>query len=180
MTHLSKPEVRSLIERYESELKKLMYQATKIRETIFELKEKAGITEATLADENSIFDEQIKTKSSVADLLKSNIEVDLPETGTGYRLSKWDHFILDSLRATNITLVNSDLFKLATQQVKEDGSGLSEVQLRGKLNRSIHKLTHRRGILIKVPYEGKGYAYALSNWVDEGGNLLEDYKRDDL
>jgi hypothetical protein len=48
------------------------------------------------------------------------------------------------------------------------------------LNRSIHKLTHRRGILIKVPYEGKGYAYALSNWVDEGGNLLEDYKRDDL
>lgn len=179
MTHLSKPEVRSLIEKYESELKKLMYQATKVRETILELRAQAGITEPTLADEHFIFDE-LKKKSSVADLLKSNIEVDLPETGTGYRLSKWDHFILDSLRGTNMTLVNSELFKLATQQVKEEGLGLSEVQLRGKLNRSIHKLTHRRGILLKIPYEGKGYAYALSTWLDEEGKLLEIHERRDL
>ncbi|MGB0863997.1 MAG: hypothetical protein ACPG19_12340 [Saprospiraceae bacterium] len=180
MTHLSKQEARSLIKKYESELKKLIYQANKVRETIFELKEQVGLTESTLADEYLIFSEAAKGKSSVVDLLKSNIEVDLPETGTGYRLSKWDLFILNSLRATNMTLVNSDLFKLANQQVKDEGLELSEVQLRGKLNRSIHKLTHRRGLLLKVPYEGKGYAYALSTWLDEDGKLKKEYERDDF
>ncbi len=61
--------------------------------------------------------------------------------------------------------------------MKTENMNISRSQLRGKINRSIHKLTHKRGILVKVSFPGKGYAYALSSWFDENGKLLLKHKR---
>ncbi len=178
MTHLSEVEIKDLIGRYTSELNKLTYQASKVQETITDLKQYIQIDQSPSINTEQYFNTPISPKKmNVAEVLGSNEEVDLPETGSGYRLSEWDYFVLDSLKEARMTLVNSDFFKLAAKKIKIEGIEISRSQLHGKINRSIHKLTHKRGILIKVQFSGKGFAYALSNWLDENGKLLLSYKR---
>lgn len=192
MTNLTEVEVKDLIGRYTSELKKLAYQAGKVKEAIADLERirrsegdvnvSAGIFDvagnmATSASFTAAEAVDPPRPKSVIEVLGSNEEVDLPETGSGYRLSEWDYFILDGLRDSGMTLVNSDFFKLAAKKIKHDGLEMSRSQLHGKINRSIHKLTHKRGILVKVPFSGKGYAYALSNWFDGEGKLKSQFKR---
>jgi len=183
MAYLKEGEIRELIGRYESELSKLSYQATKVQEAILELKTHLGDSSGELAvatktafNQSSSVRQPVR-KQSVAEVLRSNEEVDLPETGSGYRLSDWDYFILESLKEANMALVNSEFFKLAAKRIKEENINISRSQLHGKLNRSIHKLTHKRGILVKVSFAGKGFAYALSSWFDDNDKLLLKYKR---
>lgn len=179
MAHLKEGEIKELIGRYESELNKLSYQATKVQEAISELKSHLNSDNVEVVVANDIAFETVgpARKQSVKDVLRSNEEVDLPETGSGYRLSDWDYFILDSLKEAGMSLVNSEFFKLAAKRIKQENIDVSRSQLHGKINRSIHKLTHKRGILVKVPFSGKGFAYALSSWFDENGKLLLKYKR---
>lgn len=95
----------------------------------------------------------------------------------GYRLSDWDLFIVNTIRKSNRALVNSDLMEKALIRVKKEKLDMDEMTLRGKLNRSIHKLSNKRGDLIKVDYPGKGFAYGLAEWADETGvNIREEYK----
>lgn len=227
MTNLNGVEIRDLIGRYESELKKLAYQSSKVAETIAELKshlkgnndrvqqpvqqpvkpivkkevvqvrEKPktkrpamvhpeGVYTGTFSH-SSVAEKKMKKQpsisakkgsASVVEVLKSaGGEFDLPENGNGYRLSEWDHFILDSLDGAKMTLVNSDFFKLAAARVKEQGLEMTKSQLHGKINRSIHKLTHKREMIVKVTFSGKGFAYAHKDWFDSNGKLLLRYKR---
>ena len=115
--------------------------------------------------------------ASVVEILSNPSEFDLPENGAGYRLSEWDHFIIDSLKGARTTLVNNDFFKLAANRVKAQGLDMTRTQLHGKINRSIHKLTHEREMIKKIRFSGKGYAYALNEWLDDNGKLLLRYKR---
>lgn len=222
MTNLNEVEIRDLIGRYESELKKLTYQSSKVAATIAELKahingngvkhvqepvkptvQKAvvkekpktkrpamvhpeGVYTGTFSN-SSIIQKKLKKEptisakkgnSTVVEVLKNaGGEFDLPENGNGYRLSEWDHFILDSLDGAKMTLVNSDFFKLAAARVKEHGLEMTKSQLHGKINRSIHKLTHKRELIVKVTFSGKGFAYAHKDWFDSNGKLLLRYKR---
>lgn len=208
MTNLKEVEVRDLIGRYESELKKLTYQSEKVRETISELEGYIGVQKAAPVQQvapkkktpmivsppegvytgtfsHSTGNTKKITKqpsisvsgASVAEVLSNSSEFDLPENGNGYRLSEWDHFIIDSLTSARMTLVNHDFFKLAANRVKAQGLEMTKSQLHGKINRSIHKLTHKREMIKKITFSGKGYAYALNEWLDNNGKLLLRYKR---
>lgn len=209
MTNLKEVEIRDLINRYESELKKLTYQANKVRETISELQSHIGIKDIppvttnipkkkppvivsppegvytgtfSYSSSNSSNTKKVNkqpsiSEASIAEVLSNSDEFDLQENGNGYRLSEWDHFILDSLKSAKMTLVNNDFFKLAAKRVKAQGLEMSKSQLHGKINRSIHKLTHKREMIKKVNFSGKGYAYALNEWLDGNEKLLLRYKR---
>jgi hypothetical protein len=96
---------------------------------------------------------------------------------SGYRLSVWDEFILNALEGANKTLINSELYEQAKDYAAENKIEIANEKLRGKLSRSIHKLANKRKELVKVPYDGKGFAYALTNWVTAEGKLKQKYSR---
>lgn len=89
----------------------------------------------------------------------------------GYRLSGWDQVIVNGLEEKGKIMVNADFFERAMQYNNEAGHGLDESDVRGKVSRSLHKLANKRGDIIKVNFEGKGYAYALPGWLKPSGEL---------
>jgi hypothetical protein len=94
----------------------------------------------------------------------------------GYRLSDWDLFIVNTIRKSGRVMITSELMDKALSRVKKEKMDLDEVALRGKLNRSIHKLSNRRGDLVKVEeYPGKGFAYGVPEWKDEDGKIRQEY-----
>ena len=53
---------------------------------------------------------------------------------------------------------------------------MKETEAKTMLNRTLHKLANRRSDLKKVPYAGRGFAYALPNWVNAQGKAKRQYK----
>ncbi|MFZ2897587.1 MAG: hypothetical protein WA004_03130 [Saprospiraceae bacterium] len=94
----------------------------------------------------------------------------------GYRLSDWDLFIINTIRKSGRVMITAELMDKALTRVKREKMDMDEVSLRGKLNRSIHKLSNRRGDLVKVEeYPGKGFAYGVPEWKDEDGKIREEF-----
>jgi hypothetical protein len=102
-------------------------------------------------------------------------EPTIADEGKGYRLSEWDLFIIENLEKAQHVLVNAQILELAKAKVEEEKLDLNDQQLRGKLNRSIHKLANKRGNLVKVDYPGKGFAYGLPNWTDKNNEIKKKY-----
>lgn len=92
----------------------------------------------------------------------------------GYRLSDWDKFIIESLKTKQQALITQDFLDIAKDN-PDIKSG--EAQIKVKLNRSLHKLANRKGVLAKVEHSGRGYAYALNEWVNAKGALPKKYAR---
>jgi hypothetical protein len=215
---LSLQEINDLIGKYNSELRKLEYQAGKIQEALFELQSMLGMPDRLpLEAPRSVDVEKFETldvpaKSSsglpmaeqapvvrkrrgrkpkaanekiIAEKGKKKTGGKEKKTGTpsgekkpGYRLSQWDTFLLDTLADAGTTLINSELNERAQAYARNNGMDMSASDISGKLSRSIHKLANRRGVLVKMKYPGKGYAYALLDWIDEQGELLPRFQRD--
>lgn len=93
----------------------------------------------------------------------------------GYRLSEWDLFIVNTLKASKKAMVKADFSKKAMEKIKKEKLSLGEQELQGKLTRSIHKLSRKRGELIKTDYPGKGSAYGLAEWADAKGDIREEF-----
>ncbi len=94
--------------------------------------------------------------------------------GRGYRLSEWDRFVVESLKTKQQALITKDFVDLAKAN-PDIKSG--EAQIKVKLNRSLHKLSNKKGELVKVEHSGRGFAYALSEWVNNKGELPKKYAR---
>ncbi|MCB9048124.1 MAG: hypothetical protein H6556_01740 [Lewinellaceae bacterium] len=94
--------------------------------------------------------------------------------GPGYRLSEWDNFVFDCLKAKQQALITQDFLDIAKAN-PDIKSG--EAQIKVKLNRSLHKLSNKKGALVKVEHSGRGYAYALSEWVNTKGELPKKFAR---
>lgn len=219
---LSLQEINDLISKYNSELRKLEYQATKIQEALYDLQrmsvnieglqleapktlaegkfETLEATPAASAEQPATAPKRrgrkkksetekkpaaAKSKRGRKPGVKATKQVpkaqptDQQPEGKrgGYKLSIWDQFILDTLSTKGITLINSEIYNLAKDYAQDNDIDISNVELRGKLSRSIHKLANKRGEIIKVEFPGKGYAYALQNWVDGNGELHQKYQR---
>ncbi|MBK6619789.1 MAG: hypothetical protein IPH04_20770 [Saprospirales bacterium] len=71
---------------------------------------------------------------------------------------------MNSIRDAKKPMVNADIMDMAKAKNKKDKVTMSDIDLRGKLNRSIHKLANKRRDLVKTNYPGKGYAYGLAEW----------------
>ncbi|KGE88199.1 MAG: hypothetical protein ACE362_09805 [Phaeodactylibacter xiamenensis] len=90
----------------------------------------------------------------------------------GYRLSEWDDFVLKSIKDKGKVLTTSELTKIgvANPEIK-----LGAAQIKTKLNASLHKLANKKGLLAKVEHSGRGFAYALQEWVSASGELPKNY-----
>lgn len=95
----------------------------------------------------------------------------------GYRLGEWDSFLLNTLKEQNRALINSEILEFAQAYNKKKGRNkLTDELLRRKLAAAMHKLANKRGAIVKTPYSGKGFAYALPKWT-RGGKLRKDFAR---
>jgi hypothetical protein len=90
----------------------------------------------------------------------------------GYRLSEWDDFVLKSLNEKGKVLTTSELTKIG---VADASIKLGAAQIKTKLNASLHKLANKKGLLAKVEHAGRGFAYALQEWVSDSGELPKKY-----
>ena len=93
----------------------------------------------------------------------------------GYRLSEWDQFVLNSLEDKQKALTTSEFTEIgvANPSIKSGAA-----QIKTKLNRSLHKLANKKGVLVKVEHSGRGFAYALQDWLDSKGQLPKKYAKE--
>jgi len=107
-----------------------------------------------------------KTASQKEDSQKSS------KSEAGYRLSDWDQFVIDRLKEKQSAMTTSDF---ASAAVKDKSIDFGEAQIKVKLNRSLHKLANKKNVLVKVEHSGRGFAYALSDWLNSKGELPKKY-----
>ena len=207
---LSPFEIKELIDRYKSELRKLDFQSAKIRSTVKELtislkeaklaappvvkespvprkKGKVGRPrkiEASVAAspaKASVTEKPTKPKAEKKKKIKIIAAAKGPtaakELKRNHKLNDWDNLLLDSLRARNKTMINSDFWAIAQEKNQADGLNWNDAKIRAKLNQSLHKLANKRGIIVKISHEGKGFAYALEDWFMSTGKLPKKYNR---
>ncbi len=187
---LNRSELQELIGRYYSEVRKLSYQLQKTQKTIQELEDE--LHEKPVVDIPKI-DTVSSASSSPATSTparrgrppkKTNGE----ETGKmkivskkprkkGYKLSETDEFVIHQLESHGKPLISAELIDLAEADSNSKGEKFDLEDFKIKLNRSIHKLANRRGDLLKLKYEGRGFSYALPDWVNKEGVLKKKYER---
>jgi len=90
------------------------------------------------------------------------------------QLSEWDILVLQSLKDKEKVLTTSDFAKMA---VDDPSIKSGEAQIKVKLNRALHKLANKQNMLSKVDHPGRGYAYAMKDWLDSKGKLPKKYQR---
>lgn len=95
----------------------------------------------------------------------------------GYRLSDTDEMIFKALEDTGKVLITNEIQDYLENAFREQGDEKSSEEVRLLISRSLQKLANRRNDLIKVPYEGRGYAYARPEWVNKDGELKRKYNR---
>lgn len=91
------------------------------------------------------------------------------ERSSGYRLSEYDELVFKALRVTDHALINSQLVAFIHQDKAAQGENVSEDEVQTMVVRSLQKLANRREDIKKVPYEGRGMAYALPEWLNGQG-----------
>jgi hypothetical protein len=217
-TQLSPLEIRDLINRYQSELRKLHFQTLKTQATINELEHYAAEAEQAFAIEEAKIQElpaasvtpaaapSSKEAAPAAEPPKRKRKPGRPKgsankkkktskrgpgrppkakketqaatkpakRGPKERLSEWDNFVIDSLKGKKQALTTSDFAAIA---VKDSSIKSGEAQIKVKLNRTLHKLANKKKMIAKVPHSGRGFAYALTNWLGSDGNLPSKYER---
>ena len=94
----------------------------------------------------------------------------------GYKLSDWDSFVLGTLEKTQQILIKSEFVEIATLEGTLT-SGMASEDIYEKITRSIHKLANKRKAIVKAPFPGRGFAYALPGWLSSNGKLLKQYSK---
>ncbi|MBN1599387.1 MAG: hypothetical protein JW894_13925 [Bacteroidales bacterium] len=186
-TQLSSSEIQDLINKYNSELKKLQYQVDEVIYTIRELERMLvsveGREKEALSKLHSKKEKPVKLKSakkrgrprkviSVTDTSAST-----KTTKKGYKLSKWDEMVIEGIKTSGKVLLTSELVDFAIKKSKKQGSAVNEEEAKNRVVRSLQKLVNRRHDLAKVKYRGKGFAYALPEWVNARGTLDKQFSR---
>ena len=212
--HLTPMEVKDLIRKYKSEMRKLDFQILKIQSTINELEtflpeEDPVIATIQMVDaEGEVKPEAAPAKKGRGRKPKTTAKA-APKTAAkapakaaakpkakpakpakeskktppkgkrtrNTKLNEWDQMVMDGVRNAGKALINPDLQDLGMAKIKEENLSMSEDDLKTKLNQTLHKLANNKGLLKKVKYSGRGFAYALPEWFTQKGDLPKKYQR---
>ncbi len=180
---LTKDQILDLVQHYKGEQAKLEFQILKTKEVISDLREQAKTAKVTAVKSPvelvSIGSSEEKVIVHTPPARKARA---VSKKGTGKKkitrnrkLSDWDEWILNGIESTGKTMINADLIELMEEKRKKDKLDWDEVKLKAKLNSTLHKLANKKGLLVKVPYEGKGFGYALSKWATKKGDIPKKY-----
>ena len=202
-TTLDPVEIEQLISVYHSELRQLNYRVLSVRKNIEQLetalsKQSQAKRESIVATPTVVATQPMEmngtaagvsvansspttTESSPRNRLGSSApqKVSMPTPVTVRRvrkLSPWDEFIISTLQQKEQVLVMNEFLDI----VKADFAGAKgwpEVKIKSKLNAVSHKLANKKGNIVKISFEGRGFAYALPKWLNAAGELKKKYRR---
>ncbi len=183
-TRLSSSEIQDLINKYQSELKKLEFQIEDVKSTIadlenwlesVELSEKTALakmgrkrkkTSITVSEPGAKRTKRGRparkdTKSSDATITSEKSRTKKIKSTKGYKLSKWDEWVIEAITQKGKPQITKGIIESVKISSKGTGLQSNDEEIKNKVIRSLQKLANRRSDLIKVPYKGKGYAYAV-------------------
>ena len=203
-TTLDPVEIEQLISVYHSELRQLNYRVLSVRKNIEQLetalsKQSQAKRESIVATPTVVATQPMEMngtakavspahsspttqKSSTNGNMNGNgapKKVSMPAPVTVRRvrkLSPWDEFIISTLQQKEQVLVMNEFLDI----VKADFAGAKgwpEVKIKSKLNAVFHKLANKKGNIVKISFEGRGFAYALPKWLNAAGELKKKYRR---
>lgn len=195
-TTLDPVEIEQLISVYHSELRQLNYRMLSVRKNIEQLE--SALAKQSPAKRQSIITApavvaakptvtisaapliaSLPSSSSSAKSSTAPKQVAMPQPAPVRRrrkLSPWDQFIIDTLENKDKVLIMSEFLDI----VKSDfpgAKGLPETKIKSKLNAVFHKLANKKGHIVKVSFEGRGFAYALPKWLNPAGEVKKKYRR---
>lgn len=136
---LSKEEIIGLIAEFKSEVRKNLAKIEFFNEKIDELTKIIG--------EMPVYVENVSKK--------------INSTRKPYPLSVWDKIIIEVIKEAGKPLASKDIYDKAMAKAAKQGIVMSEVKMKSKINQCLVKLSNRRGDIMKVKYQGRGYAYTV-------------------
>ena len=201
-TALDPLEIEQLISVYHSELRQLNYRVLSVRKNIEQLEsaltkvspnQRAKIVSAPpvvakAAPQTASFQSATAYTGAAAAPAAPAIEsststapkkVSMPEPVVVRRkrkLSPWDQFILTTLEEGDKVLIMSEFLEIVKENLAE-AKGWTEAKIKSKLNAVFHKLANKKGSIVKVSFQGRGFAYALPRWLNPAGELKKKYRR---
>lgn len=99
------------------------------------------------------------------------------DRSAGYRLSEYDLLVFKALEVTGTAMINSEIVSFIEADQQSSGQAADADHIQTMVVRSLQKLANRRDDILKVPYEGRGRAYALPAWVNNKGELKRKHSR---
>ncbi len=94
-----------------------------------------------------------------------------------FKLSAWDNFLLSTLAERKLSLIKQEFVEAALANPELATPEMTKEQVEIKVTQSLHKLSNKKNLIKKVKYYGKGYAYALKEWITRKGQLMTVYRR---
>lgn len=87
----------------------------------------------------------------------------------------WPDFVLGQLNKYNHVLNSAQIYDYAEEENEVKKYGLQRSVMRDMVSRALHQLANNKKVIAKIPLEaGKGYNYALMEWLD-GTELREEF-----
>ncbi|NRB54219.1 MAG: hypothetical protein HRU41_41610 [Saprospiraceae bacterium] len=197
-TALDPVEIEQLISVYHSELRQLNYRVLSVRKNIEQL-ETALSKQSTNKRQSVVSAPAVVASKPVAPAVaappvapaapskpssstsgpRAPKKVNMPDPVQVRRvrkLSPWDEFIITTLQTKDKVLIMSEFLDIV--QSEFDGAkGWTEAKIKSKLNAVFHKLANKKGNIVKISFEGRGFAYALPKWLNPAGELKKKYRR---
>ena len=79
-----------------------------------------------------------------------------------YPLSEWDKIIIEVIKENGKPAKSKEIYANAMAKAKAMGMDMDEFKMKAKINQCLVKLANRRGDLKKVKYQGRGFAYIVT------------------
>jgi len=192
--NLNVKEIKQLLAEYQSTKNKLLYQLNNVEQVISELEMNLRRQGNAIENRSSnttndyiptiprkLEEKLARSKAIPRYAHNHNSSDDIPQrrkysTRKGYKLSKWDAFVLETIRDANKFFTKADLDKALSEYTKNEGNEMSDKEVYIKVSRVLTKLTNRRRDLGAYKVEGmKGYFYGLKEWFDDMGYPKNEY-----
>ena len=139
---LSKDEIIGLIGEFKSEVRKNLAKIDFFNEKIEELTKLLG--------ERPVVIDKVSKKNNVR---------------KPYPLSQWDKIIIDVVKENGKPATSKEIYDNGMAKAASMGIKMDETRMKSKINQCLVKLSNRRNDLVKVKYEGRGFAYALPSFI---------------
>ncbi|MBX2876744.1 MAG: hypothetical protein KTR30_31800 [Saprospiraceae bacterium] len=197
-TALDPVEIEQLISVYHSELRQLNYRVLSVRKNIEQL-QTALSKQSTTKRQSPVSAPAVVATKSVAPAIaapelapapissssssttgrKAPKKVNMPspvQVRRVRKLSPWDEFIMNTLLTKDKVLIMSEFLDIVKSDF-DGAKGWTEAKIKSKLNAVFHKLANKKGNIVKISFEGRGFAYALPKWLNPAGELKKKYRR---
>lgn len=115
-----------------------------------------------------------KLKSS-GSILKNNLAVSSSKRKYT-KENPWPEFVVNTLSKYGHLMNSAQLYELADEENKLHNYGLDNKELRAMVSRAFHQLSNNKKTIMKLSIKGsKSYNYGLSAWINEQGEVSEQY-----